>query len=456
MSTPTQPTDERAARTQRLRQADRTHVWHPFTPMQLWMKDEPIVIERGEGFYLIDTDGRRYIDGVSSLWCNVHGHCVAELDAAIRDQLDKIAHTTLLGLASPPSIELAERLTAAASPDGALSRVFYSDSGSEAVEIAAKIAYQYWQNRGQSRRRRFLAFRQGYHGDTVGAVSLGGIDLFHRVYRPLLFNTIFVDSPCPDIHAKGPAEAEAVLTQIDAALDHHSGEICAVTIEPLVQGAGGILTHPAGFLAELRKLTAEHDVLLIADEVATGFGRTGAMFACHRENVTPDLMCVAKGLTGGYLPLAATLATEEIFSAFCAPVADGKTFYHGHTYTGNALACAVAVASMKRFESERIVEATGPKIDRIAERLAAMRELPHVARTRQCGMMVGIDLVAADGTALDPLARTGAAVCRRCVDRGIIIRPLGDTLVLMPAPAMNDEVLGQLLAGVEETLAEGI
>ena len=446
------PLDGTAGPAGRLARADRACLWHPFTPMQLWMDAEPVIIERGEGFRLVDTDGRHYIDGVSSLWCNVHGHCVKELDDAVRAQLDKIAHSTLLGLASPPSIELAEALLAAVSPGRRLTRVFYSDSGSEAVEIAAKIAYQYWQNGGHSKRRRFVAFRRGYHGDTIGAVSLGGIDLFHEVYRPLLFDTILVDSPCPQFHPAGADAGDVVLGQIAAALEAHPGQICAVMIEPLVQGAGGMLTHPPAFLRGLRRLTRCHDVLLIADEVATGFGRTGRMFACQHEDVHPDLMCLGKGITGGYLPLAATLASEEIFDAFLGPPSAGKTFYHGHTYTGNALACAVALASLERFKTERIIETMPAKVDRIAHWLTEMCQLPCVARTRQRGFMVGIDLAGAKGEPLDPAARTGAAVCRAARDRGIIIRPLDDTVVLMPAPAMDVDTLEALLSGVAETI----
>ncbi|NQU75209.1 MAG: adenosylmethionine--8-amino-7-oxononanoate transaminase [Planctomycetes bacterium] len=439
-------------RSDRLRRTDQRCLWHPFTPMRLWLADEPVVIERGEGFWLIDTDGRRYIDGVSSLWCNVHGHRVEQLDEAIRGQLDKIAHSTLLGLACDVSIELAEALLPVASIGGELTRVFYSDSGSEAVEIALKIAYQYWQNKGQPKRRRFIALREGYHGDTVGSVSLGGIDLFHKIYHPLLFETIFVDSPCPQFHPAGENAGEAVLDQLDVVMRTHRGEICAVTVEPLIQGAGGMLTHARGFLQGLRELTRRHDVLLIADEVATGFGRTGRMFACHHEGVACDLMCMAKGLTGGYLPLAATLTTEEIFEAFLGEPTEGKTFYHGHTYTGNALACAVALASLKRFQTERVIERMAPKIDLITRRLAEMRPLPNVARTRQCGFMVGIDLARADGKPFDLAARTGAAVCQAARRCGIIIRPLGDTVVLMPAPAMDAETLDRLLAGVTETI----
>lgn len=443
-----------SARTRALQAKDQACLWHPFTPMQIWLEESPLVIQRGEGFQLIDTQGRRYIDGVSSLWCNLHGHHVPELDDAIRRQLDQIAHTTLLGLASPPSIELAERVLQSASPQGQLTRVFYSDSGSESVEIAAKIAFQYWHNRGLRSRRRFIGFRQGYHGDTVGSVSLGGIETFHQLYKPLLFDTLFADSPCPHVHPACQGAGAAVLAQIEQMLQANAGEICAVIIEPLVQGAGGILTHPKGFLKGVRELTSRHDVLLIADEVATGFGRTGKMFACQHEDVSPDIMCLAKGLTGGYLPLAATLTTEAIFEAFLAPPSQGKTFYHGHTFTGNALACAVGLASLELMVRNRVVERMAPKIERIGQALRTMEQLPHVARTRQCGFIVGIDLAQPDGRPFDPASRVGAGLCAKARDKGIIIRPLGDTLVLMPAPAMDDATLDHLLAGVTETIAE--
>ncbi len=441
-------------RTRRLQQADQRCVWHPFTPMGLWCSESPLVIEAGEGFELIDTDGRRYIDGVSSLWCNVHGHRVAELDAALADQAGRIAHSTLLGLAGVPSIELAEALLPVASPGGQLTRVFYSDAGATSVEIATKIAFQYWHNRGQRRRRLFVALREGYHGDTIGSVSVGGIDLFHSTYRPLLFETLFLDTPCPHVHPEGERGPEAVLAELEAVLAERGEEICAVLVEPLVQGAGGILTHPEAFVRGVRELTARHDVLMIADEVATGFGRTGAMFACHRAGVEPDLMCLAKGITGGYLPLAATLTSEAIFDAFVAPPAEGKTFFHGHTYTGNALACAVALASLRRFETHAVLADADARIGQIAEGLGRMQALPTVARTRQCGFMVGIDLARPDGQPFPPAQRTGAAVCAAARARGVIIRPLGDTVVLMPAPAMDADALGRLLTAVEETIAE--
>ena len=342
-----------------LARMDNAFVWHPFTPMRQWLDDpdEPIVIRTGEGFELIDTRGRRYIDGFSSLWCNLHGHRVGPIDDAVRAQLDKIAHSTLLGFASEASIHLAERLVRLA-PDS-LEKVFYSDSGATAVEVAIKMAFQYWRNVSPSpnHRRRFIAIRDGYHGDTIGAVSAGGIDTFHRIFAPLLFETTFVDCPNPYRHPAGDDAGKAVLAQIDSALDADPDQYCAVIVEPLVQAAGGILTHPPGFLAAVRGLTHAHGVLLIVDEVATGFCRTGKYFACEHEGVRPDLMCIGKGLTGGYLPVAATLTTGRVFDAFCGPIDQEKTFYHGHTFTGNALGCAAAVASIDLIERDNLLGA---------------------------------------------------------------------------------------------------
>jgi len=441
----------------RLSHADKQFVWHPFTPMSLWLADDDDqpgrVIVAGEGFELIDSAGRRFIDGFSSLWCNLHGHRVEAIDRAIRDQLGRIAHSTLLGHACGPSIELARRLVDIT--PGPLKKVFYSDSGATAVEIALKLAYQYWHNTGRPRRR-FLALAESYHGDTIGSVSLGGIDTFHRIFAPLLFETTFVSAPCAYRHPAGAEAGPAVLKEIDDALSAAPGEYCAVVLEPLVQGAAGILTQPPGFLAAVRELATRHDVLLIVDEVATGFGRTGRLFACEHEDVAPDLMCLGKGLTGGYLPVAATLATQEIFDAFCADPAEGKTFYHGHTYTGNALGCAAAVASIDLIFSSGLIESLGPKIAMIRERLTPLADHPHVGDIRQCGMMVGIELVAdrSAGRPFDPSARTGAAVCAAARDRGVIIRPLGDVVVLMPAPAMDPPTLGRLLDAAVATIED--
>jgi adenosylmethionine-8-amino-7-oxononanoate aminotransferase len=397
---------------------DRRFVWHPFTQMQDWMQEEPLVIERAEGAWLVDTEGRRYLDGVASLWTNVHGHHRREIDDAVRAQLDRVAHTTLLGLANVPSIELAERLVGLA-PAG-LQRVFYSDSGSTAVEVALKMAFQHCQQRGRTEKRRFLALTDAYHGDTLGAVSVGGIDLFHQIFHPLLFQ---VERVPPDAAA------------LAALLRARGHEIAAFVLEPLIQGAAGMLLQPPGFLRRAAELCREHEVLLIADEVATGFGRTGTMFACEQEQVHPDLLCVAKGLTGGYLPLAATLATEAVFAAFLGTHTEQRTFFHGHTYTGNPLACAAALASLEIFARDRVLERLQSIIAHLARALATyVAPLPHVAAVRQRGLMVGIELQA------DPATRTpypfeaavGARVCQAIRRHGVILRPLGPVVVLMP------------------------
>ena len=333
------------AKTQKLTELDKQYLWHPFTQMADWLEDEPVIIESGEGFYLIDTEDRRYIDGVSSLWCNVHGHRVKKIDEAVVAQLGKIAHSTLLGLGQSVSIELAEKLVRLA-PEG-LKKVFYSDSGATAVEIAIKMAYQYWQNIGQKDKTKFIALKEAYHGDTVGSVSVGGMDLFHGIFKSLLFQTYYAPTPHP-YRFDGTEQqcAEYSLAKMEALLKEHAGQIAGILVEPLVQGAAGIIVHPAGFLKEVERLARQYDTLLIVDEVAMGFGRTGKMFACEHEDVRPDLMCIAKGISAGYLPLAATLTTQKVFDAFAVAGDIHKTFYHGHTYTGNALGCAAAIASL--------------------------------------------------------------------------------------------------------------
>jgi len=388
-------------------ESDRRHLWHPFTQQQGWGDEEsPLLIDRADRTNLYDADGNAYIDGVSSLWCNVHGHRHPAIDAAIRAQLDRVAHSTMLGLTHEPAIELAERLIAIA-PAG-LERVFYSDSGSTAVEIALKMAFQWWAQRGERGRTRFVCLENAYHGDTIGAVSVGGIDLFHSLYRPLLFDALQARA--------GDAD------DLRRVLEVHCNEVAAVIVEPLVQGAAGMLMQPPGYLREVRELCDEHAVLLICDEVATGFGRTGAMFACDHEHVSPDLLCVGKGLTGGYLPLAATLTTERVYEGFLGRFDEFKTFFHGHTFTGNPLACAAAIATLETFENERTLALLQPKIgllSRLLEQRVAM--LPGVAEVRQRGMMVGIQLVAA--TADERLGHRVAIAARK---RGAVIRPLGD------------------------------
>ncbi len=410
--------------------ADRAYLWHPFTQQRGWEEEEPLIVERAEGTTLVDSDGRRYIDGVSSLWCNVHGHGHPRIDAAVRDQLGRVAHSTLLGLSHRPAIELARRLVGLA-PAG-LSRVFYSDSGSTAIEIALKMAFQYWRQRGRHRPR-FVALRMGYHGDTIGSVSVGGIDLFHSLYRPLLFDTLKAQ----------PGD----VGEMASLLARHEGEVAAVIMEPLVQGAAGMLVHPEGYLRAARELCDRHGVLLILDEVATGFGRTGRMFACEHEGVAPDLLCVAKGLTGGYLPLAATLASERIYNGFLGEFEEFRTFFHGHTYTGNPLACAAALATLEVFDEERTLERLQPKIALLGELLEPLAAHPAVREVRRCGFMTGIEL---SGFPLEE--RIGHRVTLEARRRGAIVRPLGDVVVLMPPLAISESDLRRLVTITAEAI----
>jgi adenosylmethionine-8-amino-7-oxononanoate aminotransferase len=406
--------------------ADHRYIWHPFTQQQGWVEEEPVIIESAEGTTLTDTEGRRYIDGVSSLWCNVHGHRHPKIDAAIEAQLGKVAHSTMLGLSHRPAIELA-RLLIDIAPAG-LSRVFYSDSGSTATEIALKMAFQFWaQNREPNARAKFITLRDAYHGDTLGSVSAGGIDLFHETYRPLLFDTLKAEPG--DI-----ADMERLLAQ-------NAGEVAAVMMEPLVQGAAGMLMHPPGYLGAVRRLCDRYGALLICDEVATGFGRTGTMFACEQEDVAPDLMCVAKGITGGYLPLAATFTTERIYKGFLGRHDEYRTFFHGHTYTGNPLACAAAIATLDVFDEERTLECLQPKIELLTRLLEPIAQLAGVGEVRQRGFMVGIEL-----EGFDPTERTGHHVALEARARGAIIRPLGDVIVLMPPLSIEGAELQRLVA----------
>jgi adenosylmethionine-8-amino-7-oxononanoate aminotransferase len=421
-----------------LHQKDQAFVWHPFTQMRDWL--DPLVIERAEGNELIDTDGNRYLDGVSSLWVTVHGHRRREIDEAIIAQLGKVAHSTLLGLANVPSIELAERLVHKA-PRG-LTRVFYSDSGSTAVEVALKIAFQYQRQRGRTDKRKFLALTEAYHGDTLGSVSVGGIDLFHEIFHPLLFQVLRV---APD------------LTALERMLAAHAHELAAFVVEPLVQGAAGMLLQPPGFLRAARELCSRHDVLLICDEVATGFGRTGTLFACEQEDVRPDLLCLAKGITGGYLPLAATLATDEIFRAFLGEYGEKRAFFHGHTYTGNPLACAAAIASLELFDREQVLERLQPKIALLTARLAeTIAPLSHVLEIRQRGFMVGIELVR-DRASREPYRyeeAIGARVCQAVRGHGVILRPLGPVIVLMPPLSITEPQIEKLVSATRAGILE--
>ncbi|MDX6650309.1 MAG: adenosylmethionine---8-amino-7-oxononanoate aminotransferase [Solirubrobacteraceae bacterium] len=413
---------------------DREVLWHPFTQQQGWEREDAIVIDRAEGTTLYDVDGRAYIDGVSSLWCNVHGHRHHAIDAAVRHQLDRVAHSTMLGLSHRPAIELARRLVDLA-PDG-LARVFFSDNGSTATEVALKMAFQWWAHAGEPQRDGFVCLRNGYHGDTVGSVSVGGIDLFHSLYRPLLFEAWQAEPGDP--------------AHMEALLEEHGDRVAAVIVEPLVQGAAGILVHPPGYLRAVRELCDRHGVFLICDEVATGFGRTGRMFACEHEDVSPDFLCLAKGVTGGYLPLAATLTTERVYEGFLGRFEEFKTFFHGHTFTGNPLACAAALASLEVFEREQTLRRLQAKIEVLGTWLARWVEpLETVAEVRRCGFMTGIQLI---DFPLD--ARMGHRVTLAARRRGAIVRPLGDVVVLMPPLSITEAELRRLVEIVAEAIAE--
>ena len=441
-----------------LAQWDRAYLWHPFTQMQEWEGEEPLIIERGLGPYLIDTAGRKYLDGTSSIWVNVHGHRHPVLDRAIKRQLDRIAHSTLLGLTNPPAILLARELIRIA-PKG-LTRVFYSDDGSTAVEVALKMAVQYWQQRapGAGPKNTFLHLRLAYHGDTIGAVSVGNIELFHSRFKPLLFPTVSADPPycyrCP-MKLTYPSCEFACLGPIEEILATRHRELAGVILEPLVQAAAGMVTAPNGYLQRIRELCTRHGVLLIADEVATGFGRTGKMFACQHESVTPDLMAVSKGLTGGYMPLAATLVTEEIYNTFLGKYEEFKTFFHGHSYTGNPLACAVALANLEVFRKERTLARLQPKIGAMARLLKPLRGLSHVGDIRQRGFMAGIELVLDRGTqTLYPLeARIGHRVSSEARRLGLILRPLGHILVLMPPLTTSIPILSRMVSILRQSIA---
>jgi adenosylmethionine-8-amino-7-oxononanoate aminotransferase len=447
----------RKTRTQTLQAEDRRYLWHPFTQQRDWVKTAPLIIERGQGVYLYDSDGRRYLDGVSSIWVNLHGHRKGALDRALTAQLKRIAHSTLLGLSSVPAIELAKRLVGIA-PHG-LTRVFYSDNGSTAVEIALKMAFQYWRLRGGSNKSKtkFLHLGQAYHGDTLGAVGVGGIPIFHERFKPLLRPSYEAHAPycyrCP-LELTFPQCKTACADSVEDVLKRHHDEIAALIVEPMLLAAGGMITMPPGYLTRLRKLCTRYRVLLIADEVATGFGRTGRMFACEHERVTPDLMAVSKGLTGGYLPLAATLTTEQIYRAFLGRYEEFKTFFHGHSYTGNPLGCAVALANLDVFKKEHTLERLQPKIAALRRLLEPLRDHSHVGDIRQIGLIAGIELVKNRETkAPYPLAeRVGMRVGEEAHMLGLLIRPLGNIIVLMPPLSTTTKELRQMMEIVTKAI----
>jgi len=448
MNSEHQPTNEELA------EWDRRHVWHAFTQMAEY---EPLLIERAEGCTLYDATGRAYLDGVSSLWCNVFGHREPRIDAAIRAQLDKVAHVTSLGLGNPTTALLAKRLSALAPPG--LEHVFFSSDGSSAVEVALKMALQYQRQRATPKPAKtlYVALGDAYHGDTLGSVSVGGVARFHATFEPLLFPVARLPLPTTyrlPLGVTRETACEYYLNQLRELLEREHDRIAALVIEPLVQCAAGMITHPSGYLRGVRELTRHYDVLLICDEVAVGFGRTGTMFACEQEDVAPDLLCLAKGLTGGYLPMAATLATREIYSAFQGTFAESRTFFHGHTYGGNPLAAAAALATLDIFAEDRVLDNLKPKLERLQEHLKRIATLPIVGDVRQRGLIAGIELVR-DRATREPFPweeRRGQRVCQRLLERGIWVRPLGNVIVIFPPLSITLEQLDQLCLAVEAEL----
>ncbi|WP_457677636.1 adenosylmethionine--8-amino-7-oxononanoate transaminase [Thermovibrio sp.] len=440
-----------------LKEWDKRFVWHPFTQMAEYTKYEPIVIERGEGCWLIDTDGKRYLDAVGSIWCNVHGHNVKELNEALIEQVNKIAHSTLLGLANVPSILLAKEVVDIA-PKG-LNHVFYTDDGSTAMEAALKMAYQYWQLKGERKRTKFVKLEEAYHGDTIGSVSIGGIELFHSMFKELMFETFKVPAPHPYRFPGSKEECKNYsLQKLEEVLKERGEEVAAVVMEPLVQAAAGIIAHPEGFLRGVRELCDKYGVLLILDEVATGFGKTGKWFACQHEGVVPDIMAISKGLTAGYMPLAITLATDEVYGAFWGgDYGSGKTFFHGHTFTGNQLGCAVALKNIELFKKKGWPEALEEKINYLWRRLKEeLSELKWVGDIRGRGFMVGIELVKDRKTkeGFSWKDDVGRRVSRRIVEKGVFTRPLGPVLVIMPPLAISESEIDFMVKTYREAITE--
>jgi adenosylmethionine-8-amino-7-oxononanoate aminotransferase len=445
-----------------LKESDKEFIWHPFTQMKGWLEEDPIIIAEGRDCFVRDVYGKWYLDGVSSLWVSIHGHRKEEIDDAIKAQLDKIAHSTLLGLSNIPAIQLAEKLIGLtdrsfAGLEPRLTKVFYSDNGSTAVEVALKMAFQYWIHKGESGRNSFLSLNNGYHGDTLGAVSVGGIDIFHSTFAPLLFKSHKAPSPycyrC-ELGRSCPECSFACLKEMENILQRHSSDIAAVVIEPLVQAAGGMIVWPEGYLRGVRELCYNYNVLLIADEVATGFGRTGRMFACEHEAVVPDIMCLSKGITNGYLPLAVTLTTNDVYDVFLGEFRELKTLFHGHSYTGNPLACAAALACIEVFEKEHTLKQTADKIALLESKLGNFSELSNVGNVRNRGLMAGVELVR-DKLSKEPYAweeRMGWKVAYKARDEGVLIRPLGNVVVIMPPISISVESLERLMDVVKKSI----
>ena len=440
---------------------DLRHLWHPCTQMHDHETIPLIPIVRGEGAWLIDADGRRYLDGISSWWTNLFGHANPRIAAALADQATTLEQVIFAGFTHPPAVALAEELVRV-TPAG-LERVFLADNGSAAIEVALKMSFHYWLNQGHGQKTRFIALTGSYHGETLGALSVSDVALYRKTYAPLLLTPIL--TPSPDSYEGEPGESPAQvatrrLGELRALLERHAHETCAVIVEPLVQCAGGMRMYHPSYLAGLRALCDEFAVHFIADEIAVGFGRTGTLFACEQAAVTPDFMCLSKGLTAGFMPLSAVLTTEVVYDAFYAEYSTGKAFLHSHSYTGNPLACRVALETLAIFRDEPVLERNRQLADHLAERLAPLRAHPHVADVRQCGMIAAVELVADKRTRrpYPALERRGLRVYLHGLEHGALLRPLGNVIYFMPpyvvtAPEI-DLLVDVAIAGIERAVAD--
>ncbi len=431
---------------------DLAHLWHPCTQMKDHENLPVIPIRRGEGAWLEDFEGRRYLDAISSWWVNLFGHANPRINAALHEQLEQLEHVLLAGFSHAPAIELAERLCAIAPPG--LSRVFYADNGSSAVEVALKMSFHYWRNRGETGRTRFVTLANSYHGETLGALAVGNVELYRDTYGPLLMETLTV--PSPDCFGVPPEEwaahGEAALEPLEETLERHAGKVCAVIVEPLVQCAGYMRMYHPAYLKGLREACDRHRVHLIADEIAVGFGRTGTLFACEQAAITPDFLCLSKGLTGGYLPLSAVLTGEEVYDAFYDDYQRLTAFLHSHSYTGNPLACRAALATLELFATEPVLERNRELAHRMAEATAPLKDHPHVAEVRQTGMILAIELARHGREAYPWQERRGLRVYRHGLERGVLLRPLGNVVYFMPPYVITPEEIELMV----QVAAEGI
>lgn len=441
-------------RKQELLHKDRSYVWHPFTQMKDYAEQDHLLIERAEGVFLYDADGKQYYDTNSSWWTNVHGHGHPRIRQALNDQMGIMDHVMFSGLTHPAGIELAERLVQL-TPEG-LTRVFYSDNGSTAVEVALKMCFQYWQQKDKKDKTQFVFLENSYHGDTIGAVSVGGVDLFHATFKPMLFAAHKVPSPQAASGETAEACVQRCLTAVRQLFEASAGSIAGIIVEPMIQAAGGMIIYPAEYLQGLRELCSQHDVHLIADEVATGFGRTGRLFACEHANITPDILCCAKGLTGGIMPLAATLCGDEIYSAFYDEWETLKTFFHGHSFTGNPLACAVALENLRIFEDEQVMARVQGTSAHLLQQMQRFTAFEHAANVRVIGHIAAFDLLA------DPLTqqpfeaarRTGYQVYLEGLKEGLVLRPLGDTIYFWLPLCITNAQIDEIIKRTENVLCK--